>query len=133
MTREEERPGDLDPENWILLPALLPLTSGRFIKPFGISVLISQRYRMDASPGGQPTAWRSSSPSDTRNRAGRKPKHHSMGCPGIPGAAACTLSPELSRCLLPTPHPAALSSGEVLSACEISQNHRHSCHFCPQC
>lgn len=51
MTGAEERTRDLDPENWILLPAVLPLTSGGFIKPFGISVLISQRQRMDASPG----------------------------------------------------------------------------------
>lgn len=133
MTGEEERTGDLDPENWILLPALLPLTSGRFIKPFGISVLVSQRQRMDASPGGQRRAWRSSSPSDTRNRAGRKPKHHTAWAALESQALGPALSPELSRLLLPTLHPATLSSGEVLSACETPQNHRHSRHFCPEC
>lgn len=108
MTGEEERPGDLDPENWILLPALLPLTSGRFIKPFGISVLISQRQRMDASPGGQRRAWKPSSPSDTRNRPGRKPKHHTARAAlesQVLGPALCLLSsPTASSPLYTQPH-----------------------------
>lgn len=42
-TGDVQRTGDLEPENWLLLLALLLLTLGGLIKLSGISVLICQR------------------------------------------------------------------------------------------